>query len=814
MSHLSNPPWRPGRSRWWHPIYLSSALAVLALRACGAPGEVVDPDSPPPNDPPCSCETGARRCIGKSVQVCEQESASCSSWGSLVACPSGRCEAGACKGDCQDSCPAGLSRCGADGSRDVCRIGASGCLEWVRSDCASGQYCDRDESQCKPAQSCDATCPKGYSCRPTGVCGGGMAQDLVLDVTPDSALQVRVAGRITLNGAAPKNGRDCSATTNPSSTKAFVRFTNQRTGNTTEVALLCKDTHYDWTTQLVPGAYTVSVQGVDGPDTTSLPEQSYVADPKLVITTDLAGKVLDLRTLTASGRITLNGAAPRSTSLCSSTMNPGYTKAEVQLVEKTHGYTFEAYVLCRDAGYAWNTTVYPGTYTVRVRGISLGFSNLPEQSYVADAGLALTTDLANKVLDVRTVSAGGRITLNGAAPRNTSQCSATMNPGETKAEVQLVEKTHGYTFEAPLLCINAHFQWSATLYPGTYSVRVRGTSLVLSDLPEQSYVADGNFTVTSDVSDKQLDLRTLAASGRITLNGAMPRNTSMCSATRNPGARKVELEFTEKNHGYRFETQLFCVDSSYAWTTLLYPGTYTVRVRGQSDTLTNLPEQSYVADPSLVVTGEISGKVFDVRALTASGRITLNGALPKSTSDCSASTNPSATMAEVSFYEKTYGYRFEARLRCRDTGYAWTTPIFPGIYAVRVRGLSEDLSELPTQEYVTDSSLIVSADLSNKALDLRLIPVSGRVTLLGMPPKNGPLCSKSENPSAAKARVVLQETRLGYRFEAAMLCREDGYGFATTVYPGTYSATVLGSEPDLTNLPDGDSLVVPRLQIP
>ena len=461
---------------------LAGVFVVLGLLGCGAPSDAIDPEGQIPNDPPCSCQTGARRCVGKSVQVCEQESATCSSWGALVACPSGRCEEGSCKGDCQDSCPAGISRCGADGSRDVCRIGASGCLDWVRQDCPAQQYCDIGAAQCQPVVSCEATCPKGYSCRPTGVCAGGMASDLVLDVIPPDSLQVRVAGRITLNGAAPRSTSDCSATRNPEYAKATVQFTDKKTGLTTDATLLCKDAGYEWVTQLAPGSYMVRVQGA-GSDFSNLPEQSFVADPSLVVSGDITGKVLDVKTLSASGRITLNGAAPRNTSDCSATMNPAYAKTRVEFYEKTYGYRFDVSIYCRDSAYAWTQTLFPGNYTVRVQGAGSDFSNLPEQSFVADPALVVSGEIAGKVLDVRTLPIVGRVTRSGMPPKNGVDCSKTSNPGYAKAQVLLHETTLGYQFEAPMYCRDSTYEFKTSVFPGTYAVSVSAAGPDFSNLP-------------------------------------------------------------------------------------------------------------------------------------------------------------------------------------------------------------------------------------------------------------------------------------------------------------------------------------------
>src|SRR5262245_4992653 len=73
--------------------------ALLLVWSCASPGD--DPNQPNfPQDPPCSCKTGERRCLGAAAQVCEQESATCSSWGEPVFCPSAACMEGVCQGDC------------------------------------------------------------------------------------------------------------------------------------------------------------------------------------------------------------------------------------------------------------------------------------------------------------------------------------------------------------------------------------------------------------------------------------------------------------------------------------------------------------------------------------------------------------------------------------------------------------------------------------------------------------------------------------------------------------------------------------------
>src|SRR5262249_21191032 len=112
---------------------------LYAGAGCSAPSDS-DSDASSPEQP-CSCTVGARRCKGAQVQVCEASADSCPAWGPATGCPGAACENGACPGSCTDTCPGGTSRCASDSEAEVCRIGASGCLEWSKQSCGAMQYC-------------------------------------------------------------------------------------------------------------------------------------------------------------------------------------------------------------------------------------------------------------------------------------------------------------------------------------------------------------------------------------------------------------------------------------------------------------------------------------------------------------------------------------------------------------------------------------------------------------------------------------------------------------------------------------------------
>jgi hypothetical protein len=113
-----------------------------------------------------------------------------------------------------------------------------------------------------------------------------------------------------------------------------------------------------------PGTYKVSVTG----EYSNIPTAPYVANPSLALTTSQSNVALDVQSVTVSGTVTVNGAAPVATASC----NADYGVALVTLVETTYGYQFTAIVPCEND--AWTATVYPGTYRITVEG---EYSNIP-----------------------------------------------------------------------------------------------------------------------------------------------------------------------------------------------------------------------------------------------------------------------------------------------------------------------------------------------------------------------------------------------------------------------------------------------------
>lgn len=68
---------------------------------------------------------------------------------------------------------------------------------------------------------------------------------------------------------------------------------------------------------------------------------------------------------------------------------------------------------------------------------------------------------------------------------------------------------------------------------------------------------------------------------------------------------------------------------AYTWSGSVFPGTYKVRVKGNS--YSSLPQDAFVAKTGLVINATTTGLVLDVLSLGVSGTNLQNGAQPTST---------------------------------------------------------------------------------------------------------------------------------------------------------------------------------------
>ncbi len=159
-----------------------------------------------------------------------------------------------------------------------------------------------------------------------------------------------------------------------------------------EVCRLTGSGCLDWVADSCPGdQYCVGDQCVDSVPCASGCPAGYMCQKNGVCAGGSpTSVVLNVQTVSISGSVTVNGAVPvPDTTVCSTTKNPYYTKANVHLVETTKGYQFDFSLGdCQTPGFAFSGKIFPGTYRVSVRGYydtSTGkpFTSIPTTDFIA-----------------------------------------------------------------------------------------------------------------------------------------------------------------------------------------------------------------------------------------------------------------------------------------------------------------------------------------------------------------------------------------------------------------------------------------------
>ncbi|MDB4970025.1 MAG: hypothetical protein JWN44_5714 [Myxococcales bacterium] len=510
------------------------------------------------------------------------------------------------------------------------------------------------------------------------------AQNVALDVKT-----AQIGGTLTLNGAAPTT--DATCTGNPNAAKATVHLYDATNGYHFDLDVPCSSTTFAWGGVVFPGTYALSVDG--DRNYTNVPATAFIANKSLAVTGTVASQAIDVKTVTAAGTLTLNGAVPTATCPASSTA----AKATVHLSDAKQGYHFDLPIPCSQTGFAWSGSIYPGTYKVSASDGGNGYSNLPQTAFVANAALQVSANVSNQALDLKTVTVGGTITLNGTAPAATTFC--TSNPSATQATVTLTDATNGYLFNVNVPCSSTTLAWTGTVFPGTYNVTVHGQPSY-STLPNDSFLAKDGFAVSANAANVALDVKTATVAGSITLNGTAPTSTPSCGS--NPSQIKATVHLTNAKLGYSFDLPVQCSSSSFAFSGEVFPATYVVRVSGGS--YSNVPAEPFQANGALAVSSNVSGQALDVKTTSVGGTLTLNGAAPSTTTSCNP--NPTASKAHVNFYDATSGYAFNVPVACSSASFAWSGVVYPGTYRISVDGDS-GYSNLPSEGFLVTPRLKV-----------------------------------------------------------------------------------------------------------
>jgi hypothetical protein len=281
---------------------------------------------------------------------------------------------------------------------------------------------------------------------------------------------INVGGVVTLDGAAPVANNNCFSA-------GEVVFIDAKMHQT---AFEIDCVTHDWTGQVPAGTYDILV--TDNSNGSNLLQPGFPAVKAMSLQASKTNFAFDEKTVTVSGKVTLNGQDPATVGTC--TAGGNQFEGTVRFTQMT-GPSFGLPIPCSAGIFAWTGKVYPGTYTVSVDGVN-GSSSLPDESFRLAATVDASANKSGINLDVLTTNVAGKLTLNGMQPSTTTACNA--NPNSHKATVELFNIDHGTTFSLPVLCSSVDFSFNGVVFPGAYRISVSGAG-GFSSLPKNTYLA-------------------------------------------------------------------------------------------------------------------------------------------------------------------------------------------------------------------------------------------------------------------------------------------------------------------------------------
>ena len=781
---------------------------------------------------------GANKCSGCVPTTCGALQKNCGSvsdgCGGMISC-------GTCSGS--DSC-------GGGGTQNVCGTGAcvpTTCAAQQKNcgsipdlcgnmlpcgTCAGSATCGGSGVANVCGAACLSSCPTGFTCDAMGVCAGGSLTGLVLN-----EVGYTVAGTIQVNGAAPTFSVPtyCTTAGNTSDAVAQLRFTEATKGYNAVAYVRCNSAA-GFSTLLPPGTYEVRLEGstYSGNAGINLLPVSYQVNAALVVLGNTTNLVFNEVGHAVSGTIQVNGAAPTfsAPTYCTTAGNTSDAIAQVRFTESSKGYNALAYVRC-NGNFGFSTLLPPGTWEVRVEASTYSGNagiNLLPVSYQANAALVVAAPISNLVLNEVGYAVSGSIQVNGAAPTYSvpTYCTTAGNTSDAIAQLRFTDSTRGYNALAYVRC-NANFTWSTLLPPGTYEVRLEGSTYSGNagiNLMPVSYQVNAALPVSAPLSNQVMNEVGHAVSGTIQVNGAAPTYSvpTYCTTAGNTSDAIAQVRFKEMTKGYNALAYVRC-NGNFGFSTLLPPGTWEVRVEGSTysgNAGINLLPVSYQANPALVISGPASGLVLNELGFAVSGTIQVNGAAPTYSvpTYCTTAGNTSDAIAQLRFTDAARGYSALAYVRC-NSNFAWSTLLPQGTYEVRLEGSTYSgnagINLLPVS-YQVNAALAVSGALNNLVFNELGRAISGTIQVNGAAPTFSvpTYCTTAGNTSDAIAQVRFTEASKGYNALAYVRCNSN-FGFSTLLPPGAWELRV---EPSTYSGNAGINLLpvsyqaVTRLQVP
>jgi hypothetical protein len=615
-------------------------------------------------------------------------------------------------------------------------------------------------------------CPTGYSCDNAGQCISGDPNSLVLDVKT-----LKLSGTVTVNSRVPALKPACSATT----VEAIVHLEDLGRGHSFDIPVLCSSSGAAFDAVVFPGDYTVTVTG--DPSLSELPSQAYPM-ANLSLAADRSNLALDVKLVALDGTVTLNGVGP--------TIGQCQGDLTIELTPVGgNGAFFDLTQPCATPA-AWNGQVFPGAYNVLVLGVSDAAAG--SDIYAIAGSLDASTDKHGVVFDVKTYNVGGALTINGSTP-NATDCA-----NLDGSQVNFRENNTGVTATRSAVCTTNVLGVPAfRLFGGEYTVTITGNGA--NPLGFTEYPIRDKFTVVANQTTEVFNASTAAATllnvgGTVTLNGVAPVSNGGCFDS----AGQVTFIDAKK-----VPTTFLIACGTNTWTGQVPAGTYDILVSDNNDG-SDLLAPGYPAVTGMSLSANKTNFAFDEKAVTVSGKVTLNSQDPATVGTCSAG---GGQFEGTVRFSQDNGPSFGLPIPCSAGIFAWSGQVYAGTYTVSVDG-ANGTSSLPNEPYKLLTPVDASTGKSGVNIDVLTKNVAGKLTLNGMQPSTTTACNT--NPNSHKANVEMLNLDQGTSFTLPVLCSSPDFSYNGVVFPGTYRISVSGAG-GFSSLPKNSYLAVPKLKL-
>lgn len=651
---------------------------------------------------------------------------------------------------------------------------ANNCIMLDTSGCVCAPVCGGLECGLDPqcGQSC-GECAIGSTCE-TGKCIEicdlpRLVKDTTLDL---DAKTVTLTGKVTLNGATMPN--DTKLDGQP---RGRLRFHNILTGDDYDIDF-GETGAVNYSVTLFAGVYDVIVYGNYDTLQTVLPGNRNMKVESGVELMASGTRDIDAKTLTLSGKVTLNGATmPNDTKL------DGQTRGRLRL-RNTELYEDYDIDFGETGAVNYSQKMFAGIYDVYVHGnFDTVQSVLPSnRDMMLQRNLALTTTMT-KDFDARTVKLSGNVTLNGATMPNDTKLD-----GQDRGilVVYNIDTGDEYEFE---FGETGPAAYSLTTFAGLYNVYIHGNyDTVQSVLPSNQNTLVQKELALTTTTTRDFDAKTLTLSGKVTLNGAdMPNDTKL------DGQPRGRLRWHNVETGDQYEINLG-ETGPVTYTQKLFAGLYDVYIHGNYDTVqTVLPSNRDMKVHNDLPFTTTTTMDFDAKTLTISGKVTLNGA-----------TMPNDTKLDG---------QPRGRLRFRnvdtlvdddidlgETGAVmYSRKLFAGLYDVYIHGNFDTVqSVLPSNQQMMVEKRLALATTITKDFDAKTVTLTGKVTLNGAPIPND---TKLDGVSRGGLRLVNVET---YNIHDIDVGETGPVTYSRKLFAGAYDVYVFGNYTAVQSVFPGD----------